>query len=215
MLSKTTTYLIVGLGNPDDKYLRTFHNIGFIGIDEVAKKLGATFSKGECRAITAHIKNGDVKIILAKPITYMNLSGDAVNELVHKYKIERDKFLVIYDDVDLPLGDVRIRARGSAGTHNGMRDIVTKVGTDDFARLRIGIFREHFGDLADYVLSKVTDNEMKDLKPSFERVGNAVEDFTKGVEMDKIMQKYNFSSRKKEQSKKSADEPPTDKLPKE
>ncbi|HPG91783.1 MAG TPA: aminoacyl-tRNA hydrolase [Clostridia bacterium] len=191
MFEKTTTYLIVGLGNPDDKYQNTYHNVGFLCLDEIAKKLGVTFNKGECRAITAHIKNGKTKIILAKPITYMNLSGESVNELVRKYKIESDKFLVVYDDVDLPLGDVRIRSKGSGGTHNGMRDIIAKTHTEDFARIRIGIGQPRVSELADYVLSKITDKDFDVLQKAFIKTADAVKEFTDKTDIIKVMQKYN------------------------
>lgn len=191
MFEKTTTYLIVGLGNPDDKYQTTYHNVGFLCLDEIAKKVGVSFNKGECRAITAHIKNGKTKIILAKPITYMNLSGDAVNELVRKYKIGSDKFLVVYDDVDLPLGDVRIRSKGSGGTHNGMRDIIAKTHTEDFARIRIGIGQPRVSELADYVLSKITDKDFDVLQKAFIKSADAVKEFTDKTDIIKVMQKYN------------------------
>jgi len=191
MFGKTTTYLIVGLGNPDDKYRKTYHNVGFLCLDEIARKLNTAFNKGECRAITAHVKKDKIKIILAKPITYMNLSGEAVNELIRKYKIESDKFLVVYDDVDLPMGDVRIRAKGSGGTHNGMKDIIAKTHTEEFARIRIGIGQPIVCELADYVLSKISEKDMSMLKTAFEIASDAVIDFLVGTDIIKVMQKYN------------------------
>lgn len=187
----TPTYLIVGLGNPDEKYRHTFHNVGFLCLDLVAKKLGAKFNKGECRAITAHVRAGGAKIILAKPITYMNLSGFAVTELINKYKIEREKFLVIYDDVDLSLGQVRIRPKGSAGTHNGMRDVLEKTGTEEIFRVRIGIGQERLCELADYVLSKITDKEMEFLAPAISNAADAAYDFATGCGIAEVMQKHN------------------------
>lgn len=191
VFSATLTYLIVGLGNPDEKYRQTFHNAGFLCLDEIAKKLGAAFTKGECRAITAHARQGKTKIILAKPITYMNLSGFSVAELINKYKIEREKFLVVYDDVDLPIGQMRIRAKGSGGTHNGMKDVVAKTGTEEIFRIRIGIGQERHGELADYVLSKITEKEREILSPVLVKAAQAVCDFTDGVGIAKIMLDYN------------------------
>ena len=132
-------YLVVGLGNPDRKYLNTFHNVGFMCVDLLADKLGETFTKNECKAMTLHTRINGHKVIVAKPLTYMNLSGESVLELVNKYKIEIEKLIVVYDDVDLPMGTVRIRKGGSAGTHNGMRNIVKLLDNTGFARIRLGI----------------------------------------------------------------------------
>ena len=125
-------YLIVGLGNPEKKYLNTWHNVGFMCLDRLAEKLDVSFDKSECRCVTAHAKLNGEKVILAKPLTYMNLSGEAVQELVHKYKVEKGNLVVAYDDVDLPLGSVRIRKFGSAGTHNGMKNIVQMLPPPNF-----------------------------------------------------------------------------------
>ena len=186
-------YLIVGLGNPDKVYENTFHNIGFMAIDRLAQKLGATFSKSECKAKTAHTFVGGTKVILAKPQTYMNLSGESVLSLTSKYKIDQDEFFVIYDDIDLRLGAVRIRENGSAGTHNGMRNIVQQTGTQNFNRLRIGIGRgsnAHM-ELKDFVLSKVSKDDMQILDKTFDDVADAMQEFCKGQDVQKIMQKYN------------------------
>lgn len=142
--------LVVGLGNPDGMYSKTYHNIGFITIDKFAKKCGVSFDKKKCKSQI--VKIGD--IILAKPQTYMNLSGDAVLELKKYFKIKNEDILIILDDIDLPKGKIRFRETGSAGTHNGLRDIVRKVG--ETPRLRIGIGKPDDGrDLADYVLSNI------------------------------------------------------------
>jgi PTH1 family peptidyl-tRNA hydrolase len=184
-------FLVTGLGNPGDEYRQTFHNAGFLCVDEAAKKLGISFTKGECRAITAHYKTPDAKVILAKPITYMNLSGFAVQELVRKYKVEQSKFLVVYDDIDLPLGAIRIKQQGSAGTHNGMKDIVNKMGTTDIMRVRIGIGKEWKGDLADFVLSRISAEDMEVLSSAISKAADAIIDFIKGGDISAIMRKYN------------------------
>ena len=186
-------YLIVGLGNPDKVYENTFHNIGFMAIDRLAQKLGATFSKSECKAKTAHTFIGGTKVILAKPQTYMNLSGESVISLTSKYKIAQDEFFVIYDDIDLRLGAVRIRENGSAGTHNGMRNIVQQIGTQQFNRLRIGIGRGSNSqmELKDFVLSKVSKDDMQTLDKTFDNVAEAMQEFCKGQDVQKIMKKYN------------------------
>ena len=192
MLRNTlTTYLIVGLGNPDKQYLDTFHNVGYMCVDTIANKLGVKFIKGECRAITATYKTASYRLILAKPITYMNLSGESVRELVHKYKIEQSKCIIIYDDVDIPLGAVRIRSKGSAGTHNGMRNIVAIINTEDIYRIRIGIGQPHTEQLYDYVLSHIVDKDRQALSQVFDRASDACIDFVNGATLDNVMQKYN------------------------
>lgn len=190
-MKEISKFLIVGLGNPDEKYQDTFHNVGFMAVDRLAEKLNVKFAKGECRAITAHANFNGAKVIIAKPITYMNLSGDAVRELVNKYKIQRENFLVVFDDVDLPLGSVRIRDHGTAGTHNGMRDVVAKTNTEQIMRIRVGIGQTHFGELCDYVLSKMTDKDKKTLSTAFDNASDAVLDFIRGDSIDQLMQKYN------------------------
>lgn len=185
--------LIVGLGNPDEKYKNTFHNLGFMCVDKVAEKLGVEFSKTKCRANLAETKIGAEKVILAKPLTYMNLSGESVRELISFYKIDFKDLLVIYDDYDLFKGAVRIRENGSAGTHNGMRNILAEIGSGDFPRIRIGFKPKKSMQipLINYVLSGIKEED----KPIFEKAVNssadAVIDFIKGVCIQNVMQKYN------------------------
>lgn len=141
--------IIVGLGNPDGIYSKTYHNIGYMVVDKFAKLNKLEISKNKCRA---HIcKTPDY--VLAKPVTYMNLSGDSVLELKKYFKVSNEDILVVVDDIDLPKGTIRYREKGSAGTHNGMRDIIAKVG--ETPRLRIGIGRPENMDLKDYVLSNI------------------------------------------------------------
>lgn len=184
-------YLIVGLGNPDKQYLNTFHNMGFRCVDKLADKLGVSFDKGECKSVTAHARVNGQKVILAKPVTYMNLSGQAVVELVQKYKIEKGNLVVVYDDVDIPLGSLRIRKEGSAGTHNGMRNIVQLLGTQDFVRFRVGIAKDTPMALIDYVLSQLTDDDTSKLDTVWTSVADALDEFIHGTDIDKVMQKYN------------------------
>ncbi len=184
-------YLIVGLGNPDKKYLNTFHNMGFMCVDRLAQKLGASFTKGECKSVTAHTIVKGQKVIIAKPVTYMNLSGQAVVELVNKYKIEKGNLVVVYDDVDIPMGNLRIRKEGSAGTHNGMRNIIQLLGTEDFVRFRVGIKKETPMALIDFVLSQLTEDDHSILDKTHDQVAEALEMFVNGEDIDKVMQKYN------------------------
>ena len=169
--------LIVGLGNPDRKYERTYHNVGFMAIDNLAKKLDAHFLKKDCDGIVAQtIINGE-KVILAKPLTYMNLSGICVRKICQKYKLAPTDVYVFVDDIDLPLGKVRYRQNGSAGTHNGLKSIVEELGSTQFNRIKLGIGRDpKFADLADFVLSVIPDENMQILKDSIEEANNLLLD---------------------------------------
>ncbi len=184
-------YLIVGLGNPEKKYFHTPHNMGFAAVDRLAARLGAEFNKGECMAVTAHTKVNGIKVIIAKPVTYMNLSGNAVAELCRKYKIEKGNLAVVYDDTDIPMGKLRIRAKGSAGSHNGMKNIVQLLGTEDFVRVRVGIGKDTPMERIDYVLSQLTDQDDALLNPVLDNAAAALDEFVNGATIDIIMQKYN------------------------
>lgn len=148
--------LVVGLGNPGGAYSDTYHNIGFIALDLLAARFGVPsfdYDKKSNSDIISISTRGH-SVLLCKPRTFMNLSGDAVSRLAHYYKIAPEDILVIYDDIDIEKGIVRARPNGSAGTHNGMRDIVSKLGSEAFARVRIGTgFKPPYMALADYVLS--------------------------------------------------------------
>ena len=143
--------IVIGLGNYGTKYEHTYHNIGFDVLDEIAGRLDISFTKKMCKGLVAEARLGREKILLVKPQTYVNLSGLCVKELKQKFKDAR--ILVIADDIDLPKGNLRYKEHGSGGTHNGLRNIVEERG-EDFERLRVGIGRDIFMDLADYVLSK-------------------------------------------------------------
>ena len=161
--------LIVGLGNPDRKYERTYHNVGFLTIDALAKKIDAHFLKRDLDGILAETRLNGEKVILCKPLTYMNLSGVCVAKICKKFKIEPKDVFVFVDDIDLPLGKVRYRQNGSAGTHNGLKSIVQELDSTDFNRIKVGIGRDpKFEDLADFVLSKIPDENMKVLEKSFD-----------------------------------------------
>ena len=188
-------YLLVGLGNPGTKYEKTFHNAGFMAIDELAKRLGVSINKKKCKALVGEGFVGGEKVILAKPQTFMNLSGSSVRELVTFYKIPLENVIVFYDDYDLPIGGLRIRPKGSAGTHNGMRDIVYELDTTEFARVRIGIKPdEQIVPIMDYVLSSFTP-VLEKLSPVFELAARAGEMFARGEDMDKIGRECNRSGK--------------------
>lgn len=185
--------LIVGLGNPDKEYLNTFHNLGFMAVDKTAKELGIEFTKTKCRASLAETKIGGEKIILAKPLTYMNLSGESVRELMSFYKIDVKDLLVIYDDFDLPKGVLRLRENGSAGTHNGMKNIVKEIGTQSFSRIRIGFKGDADSKipLLNLVLSGIKEEDKPLFEKAVENAGKAAVEFAKGQPFQNIMQKYN------------------------
>ena len=148
--------LVVGLGNPGERYEDTYHNVGFIAIDILAERLSAPPYAKKGDALVTDIRVGGDKVILCKPLTFMNLSGDAVSSISRYYKIAPSDIIIIYDDIDIKKGTVRVRENGSAGTHNGMRDIVAKLGSTEFPRVRIGTgLKPSFMDLADYVLSHI------------------------------------------------------------
>ncbi len=133
--------LVVGLGNPGSEYERTRHNVGFRVVDKLAAKLGWKWTDRRSRAVLASGIIGSEKVVLAKPITYMNRSGEAISELVRWYKMQPEDLLVVYDEVDLPVGKLRLRAKGSAAGHNGLEDIIHHLHTNQFPRLRVGVGR--------------------------------------------------------------------------
>ena len=154
--------LFVGLGNPDRKYERTYHNIGFRAIDRFAKEIDGHFTKQSCDGIIGEARINGEKILLLKPLTYMNLSGVSVRQVKNKFKLEDNDIIVFVDDIDLPLGNVRYRENGSGGTHNGLKSIVMELGSQNFKRIKIGIGRdEGFANLADFVLSEIPEDKLK------------------------------------------------------
>ena len=185
-------YLIVGLGNPDKQYEKNFHNIGYIAVGDTAELLGTKFKKKECEAMIAEAFVGGEKVILARPLTYMNNSGRAVKQLMAKYKIPESNLLVIYDDYDLPKGKVRIRAGGSAGTHNGMRSIIGETGLKDFPRIRIGIRDEEVNiPIINYVLADIKKEDYPLFAEACKKAGEASAEFVRGLDIQKVMCKYN------------------------
>ncbi len=185
-------FLIVGLGNPEEKYNKTFHNMGFLAAGDVAEKLGARFRKKECEAVTAEAFVDGEKVIVARPVTYMNASGRAVKQLMAKYKIPPEKLVVIYDDYDLPKGHVRIRPSGSAGTHNGMRSVIAETGISEFTRIRIGIRDPEVNiPIIAYVLAKVKEEDYELFASACDRAADAAVALAKGEKTENVMCKYN------------------------
>jgi len=186
------TFLIAGLGNPGKKYRDTRHNIGFMAIDSIAMNHGIKLSQVKHKAIVGDVRFGDHKLVLAKPQTYMNLSGDSVGPLAKFYKIDPAQILIIYDELDLPFGTVRIREKGSAGGHNGMKSVINHIGKE-FPRIRLGIGRPHGKmQVKGYVLQDFSKQEQPAVLDMLDRTLRAVETFAnEGITL--AMSRYNGS----------------------
>lgn len=177
-------YLIVGLGNPGKQYENTRHNVGFDAIYYLAHKYHCDNTKNEHKGLTSTFMLDGEKIMLCEPLTYMNLSGECVASLARYYKIPTENIIIIYDDVDLPLGTVRVKAKGGPGTHNGMKSIVSALGTTDFPRVRVGIGPRHeHMDMINFVLSRFPKDEQATINKAIELAGDAaIMICTKGVD---------------------------------
>lgn len=183
--------LIVGLGNPGAEYADTRHNIGWKVADSFAAKFRIRFDKHEKNALTGEGRVAGGSVLVAKPLTYMNLSGDSVRLLVNGYLESLDDLIVVYDDIDLPLGKLRIKPNGGPGTHNGMRSIVAALGSEKLARLRIGIGGiDSQGRLRDYVLGEITADEEPIVQRAIERSVDALLLFVRG-DLTRAMNQYN------------------------
>lgn len=192
-------YIIVGLGNPGKKYENTRHNMGFIAVDLLAEKYGIKVDKIKFKALVGEGRIAGQKVLLVKPQTYMNLSGQSVMEVMNFYKEDIENLIVIYDDIDIPTGTIRLRKKGSAGTHNGMRNIVYLLQEDGFPRIRVGIGSESKVDLIHYVTSGVTKKEKDLLEDALTRAADAAACIVeKGIE--KAMNEYNIRPNKEEKN---------------
>ena len=185
-------WLVVGLGNPGDKYENTRHNVGFLTIDHIAEEQRVPVQKLKYRALTNTVELGGAKALLMKPVTYMNLSGEAVGEAARFYKIPADHVLVTSYDVSLPIGKLRIRKGGSAGGHNGLKNIIQHLGTDQFPRVKVGVGEKPHPDydMADWVLSKFVGEDLKTITAAIEKAAKAVECLI-AEGPDKAMNKFN------------------------
>ena len=183
--------LIVGLGNPDPEYQWTPHNLGFMAVDELANRALIRVERPEAKALVGRGKLAGEDVVLAKPQTYMNLSGISVRELLAKYELDVDDLLVMWDEVQLPLGTIRIHRSGSAGSHNGAKSVIGAVGTQDFARLRLGAGPEHpLSSRREYVLRPMKKPELEVAAEMLDEAGNAVEMILKDG-IDAAMTKFN------------------------
>jgi len=184
-------YLIVGLGNPGSEYESTRHNLGFRVIDEIARRLEIKKFKSKCSSQIAETKISDHKTIVAKPQTFMNNSGPAVRGLLDWFKIKVGDLILIYDDVDLEVGQLRLREKGNAGGHHGVESVINSVGTTLFPRIRIGIGRENLtADVTDYVLQKIPSDQQEVLEEAIIKAADAVESILT-IGLPEAMNKFN------------------------
>jgi len=184
-------YLIVGLGNPEEEYARTRHNMGFDTINKIAEKHNIKVNKSKFNSLYGTGTINEEKVILLKPQTYMNLSGNAVRDFMNFYKIKENELIVIYDDLDINPGIIKIRKKGGPGTHNGMKSVVHEIQTENFCRIRVGIGEPKCkDDLLNYILTKIPEEEYKILDKSTNEATEAISEIiASGI--DKAMNKYN------------------------
>lgn len=193
-------FIIAGLGNPDEKYQGTRHNVGFDVVDRLAEKYQIAVDTKKHRALIGKGVIEGQKVLLVKPQTYMNLSGESIRSLVEYYKIDpEEELLVIYDDISLEVGQLRIRRKGSAGGHNGIKNIIAQLGTDTFQRIKVGVGEKPKGyDLASYVLGHFHGEDLELMEEGYEKAISATEEILKG-EIDAAMNEYNRKVKPKEE----------------
>ena len=202
MLFKRTSaieFLIVGLGNPGRQYEQSHHNAGFLALDYLAEQLNCPVTRAKFQALTGQAQLAGHRVLLMKPGTFMNLSGQAVQEAAAYHKVPMDRVLVLADDVSLPAGGLRIRRKGSDGGHNGLKNIIYLTGRDDFPRVKIGVGEKPHPDydLADWVLGKFSREDLEALRPVWKDIPAIAELFVQG-RLDQAMNLYNRSGRKAE-----------------
>ncbi|MGX4615659.1 aminoacyl-tRNA hydrolase [Clostridioides difficile] len=184
-------YVVVGLGNPGKKYEKTRHNVGFDVIDILAKEYNISVTKIKHKALIGEGRVGIEKVLLVKPQTYMNLSGETLIDIYKYYKVDLSNIVVVYDDIDLEVGKIRIRKKGSGGTHNGMKSITKCLGSNDFPRVRVGVSKPEVGqDLADFVLSRFRKEESDNINEALEKAAYAIDSIIR-ENIDMSMNKYN------------------------
>jgi PTH1 family peptidyl-tRNA hydrolase len=182
--------LIVGLGNPGPEYAYTRHNVGFLTVDTLSKKMNASEFKPGYKGLISKGKHNNVDYIILKPLTFMNLSGDSVVEVANYYKINKEDIIVIYDDMDYGVGEYSIREKGGHGGHNGIRNIIERLATPEFSRIRIGIGKGSVEDKSGYVLGKFSKAELEVLRVLVNKMCEALIDFL-SIDIKKVMTKYN------------------------
>ena len=184
-------YIIVGLGNPEEEYSNTRHNMGFDTINKIAQKYNIEFSKTNFKGIDGTGLIEGEKVILLKPQTYMNLSGESIKAIIDFYKLNTENLIIIYDDIDIEPGIIKLRKTGGPGTHNGMKSVIKEIGTEKFPRVRVGIGKpEHKGDLINYVIGKISEKDKEILGKSTDLAKDAAVEIIKSG-IDKAMNKFN------------------------
>ncbi len=185
-------FIIAGLGNPGREYEGTRHNAGFMAVDRLAQKMGADMRRIRFKGVTGECALGGGRVLLLKPGTFMNLSGQSVREAMGFYKVPPERTLIIFDDINLPPGKLRVRRKGSDGGHNGMKNIIYLSGSDQFPRIKLGVGQKPHPDfnLADWVLSKFSDADLKELDAALDKASAAAELIVRG-ETDRAMNLYN------------------------
>lgn len=184
-------YLIVGLGNPEEEYSKTRHNMGFNTINKISQQYNIEVKQNKFQALYGSGMIEKEKVILLKPQTYMNLSGESVKEVAEFYNLKPEEIIVIYDDIDIEKGHIKIRKKGGAGSHNGMKSVVEELQSTDFARIRVGIGQPEFkSDMINYVIGKVPQEEQEILQQGVEKAAKAVEEILKNG-IDIAMNKFN------------------------
>lgn len=184
--------VIAGLGNPGSKYSGTRHNVGFDVIDRLAEKNNIKVNRLRFKALTGEGLIGNEKVLLVKPSTYMNNSGESLREVMDFYKLEPEKLLVVVDDIDIDFATIKLKKRGSAGSHNGLKSIIYLIQKDNFPRLKVGIGKKPpYYDLADFVLSKFSSDERKLMDRAIEKASEAAEEFVRSG-VDKAMNEFNI-----------------------
>lgn len=182
--------LVVGLGNPGRQYENTRHNIGFMVIDDLLETTDLISTTTKFNANITDARLDGEKVLFVKPLTYMNLSGEAVRPILDWYKIDIKDMVVIYDDLDLPLGKLRFREKGSAGGHNGIKSMIQNLETEEFKRIRIGIDRPEYASIIDHVLTKFSSEEKEVINESIQKAALAIKDWISGIEFKMLMNKY-------------------------
>ena len=186
-------YVIVGLGNPGREYANTRHNAGYMALDILADRFNIDIARHNFRSVYGEGRIGSEKVVLAKPETFMNNSGFAVRDLLNWYKVDHDHLIIVYDDADIPVGTLRMREKGSAGSHNGMKSIVYQLGFDDFPRVRIGIGGAAHGMIG-HVLGAFSEEEAPEVKKALSDAASAVELIVRG-QMQEAQAKYNHKGK--------------------
>lgn len=183
--------LIVGLGNPGKEYEDTRHNVGFMVIDRLAEMWDTDVSQMKFKSEMGQARFGAEKVILLKPLTYMNLSGEAIRQAMDFYKLDLEDLLVIYDDLDLPAGKIRLRKKGSAGGHNGIKSTISHTGSQEFKRIKVGIDRPQNGQkVVDYVLQRFSKEQLPDIEDAVERSAKACDSWVR-ESFDQVMNQFN------------------------